>query len=296
MSGQVEYIRTFLEVVRTGGFAAAARGLGLSASIVTRHVADLEAQLGVQLFTRTTRKVDLTDAGRLYRDRVSGIVADLNAADDAVRSRQVGLSGPLHISAPMSFGTRYLPDIVAQFRTLHPAVRLNLQLADRFVDIAEEGFDMALRIAAPPQDQKTIWRKICPIDRILVASPRYLGRHRDLDRPEDLTAHECLQYADGPERPVWRLRDGKRPVAVRIDPCLTTNNADLIAQMCVLGEGIGLLPRFVVETHLAALTLRQVLPRVRPDDIYLAAVFPPYEKLPAKVETFTTFIQSALTR
>lgn len=294
MSGQIEYIRTFLEVVRQGGFAPASRALGLSPTIVTRHVSELEAQLGVQLFTRTTRKVDLTDAGRLYCDRVAPVVADLDDANEAARSRQVGLSGPLKVSAPMSFGHRHLPAIIAQFRTLHPAVQVNLQLTDRFVDVAREGFDMALRVSAPPQDQKTIWQKICPIERVLVAAPNYLARHRSLEQPEDLSRHQCLHYAFGPERPVWQFTIDDRQTTVPINPCLISNSGDLIAKACVLSEGIALLPRFIVKEHLDSGSLRTVLPDAKPPEIWLAAAFPPYERLPAKVAAFTSFVQSAL--
>ena len=205
MSGQIEYIRSFLAVARNGGFSLAARALGLSPTIVTRHIGELEAQLGVQLFTRTTRKVDLTDAGRLYRRRVAPVVQELDAANADVRHRQIGLSGPLNVSVPMSFGLRFLPDIVAQFRTLHPGVTLRVALSDHFVDIAGEGFDLALRISRPPADLTTIWRKICQIPRVLVAAPAYVAVRGVPDDPAQLRDHTCLDYAHDDTVQPWVL-------------------------------------------------------------------------------------------
>ncbi|WP_227271312.1 LysR family transcriptional regulator [Roseobacter weihaiensis] len=294
MSGQIEYIHTFLEVVEQGGFAAAGRALGLSPTIVTRHIADLEAKLGVQLFTRTTRKVSLTDAGRLYHTQVMPVVSALNAANAAVRTRQVGLSGPLKVSAPMSFGTRVLPDIIAQFRTLHPGVQLDLQLTDRFVDIAAEGFDLALRISEPPTDQTTIWRKICSIPRVIVGAPSYLDLHDPITDPAGLPRHQSLHYAHQKGSAVWVLhqKDDKR--RVRLDPCFIGNNGDLISELAVRGEGLALLPLFLVESHVTSGRLRTVLPGWHAPDIWLTTTFPPYDRLTAKVETFTKFVEAEM--
>ncbi|MGZ2259562.1 LysR substrate-binding domain-containing protein [Roseobacter sp. A03A-229] len=292
MSGQIEYIRTFLAVMTEGGFSAAGRTLGLSPTIVTRHVAELEAELGVQLFTRTTRKVDLTDAGRLYADRVKPILHDLDAANEEVRHRQMGLSGPLRISAPMSFGTRLLPDIVTQFRVLHPAVHLQIQLTDRFVGIAEEGYDLALRISEPPQDLSTIWRKICPIDRVLVASPTYLDVRGRPTNPAQLQDHDCMHYTHAPATPLWRFLNDGDETRIRLTPCFTCNNGDLLARLAQQGEGIALLPRFIVEEALHDNRLESLLTHWHAPDIWLTTTVPPYEQLPAKVAAFISFVEA----
>ncbi len=295
MSGQIEYIRTFLAVIAGKGFSAAGRSLGLSPTIVTRHIAELEAELGVQLFTRTTRKVDLTDAGRLYAERVSPILEELKEADEAVRTRQIGLSGPLKVSVPMSFGTRLLPGIIFRFRVLHPAVQLDIQLSDRFVDIAEEGFDLALRISEPPRDLSTIWRKICLIDRLLVASPDYLSVRGRPVTPAELKDHDCLYYAHDPVAPHWRLFQAGDDAVVRLTPCFSCNNGDLLARLAEAGEGITLLPRFIVDEALNDGTLESVLADWRAPDIWLTTTIPPYEQLPAKVAAFITFVETYMT-
>lgn len=295
MSGELEQIRSFVGVAEQGGFAAAGRKLGLSPSIVTRQIAELEAGLGAQLFTRTTRHVALTNAGRLYLERIKPILSALSDANDAVLERQVGLSGPLNISAPLSFGMRILPQIMSQFRTLHPAVTVNLQLTDRFVDIGTEGFDMALRISGPPTDQSTIWRKICRIPRILAASPTYLARRDVPKEPRALRDHDCLSYAERAGDAAWALLRGDETVQVPLKPCLTCNNGDMLAQLALNDEGIVLLPMFLVQDALDAGKLQQILPDWHLPEIWLTATYPNYEKLPAKVDAFTAFVEAEMT-
>ncbi|MDW3223001.1 MAG: LysR family transcriptional regulator [Paracoccaceae bacterium] len=292
MSGQIEYIRSFLEVASEGGFSRAARVLGLSPTIVTRHVAELEAQLGVQLFTRTTRKVDLTDAGRQYRETVSGLVAQLDQANAEVRKRQVGLSGPLRISAPLSFGIRFLPDIIAQFRILHPAVDVQMELTDRFVDIAGEGFDLALRISEAPRDQTTIWRKICVIPRLLVAAPSYLSVRGTPDVPGALKDHQCLHYGHRNAARIWTLTNGEASHRITLPACFSSNNGDLIAQLAIRNEGIALLPEFIVKAALNDTALQPVLSDWNPPEIWLTTTVPPYDRLPAKVAAFIDFVEA----
>ncbi|MEL6520566.1 MAG: LysR family transcriptional regulator [Pseudomonadota bacterium] len=294
MTGQIEHIRTFLTVADEGGFAAAARLLGVSPTVVTRQVSDLENRLGVQLFHRTTRKVELTDAGRLYLAETRPVLDALIHADTIVRERHIGLSGQLHISAPMSFGIRFLPEIMAQFRLLHPAVEVNLQLSDRMVDLAAERFDMALRISGPPSDQSTIWRKICPVPRWIVASPDYLAQRGTPDVPEDLRDHACLDYGGRTGRAVWRLISAKRELQIPLNACLTCNNGETLARLAELGEGIAVMPAFLVEDAIKAGRLQRIMVDWSFPPIWLTVTYPPFESLPAKVAAFTEFIESAL--
>jgi DNA-binding transcriptional LysR family regulator len=192
MAGHFERIRVFLEVAERQSFAAAARALGFTRSQTTRYVSELEAEMGVRLLTRTTRQVSLTGAGRLYLDRAKSIVAELARAEELVRQQQQTLKGEIRVSVPLSFGLRFLPDAILQFRILYPEVRLKLNLTDRFVDVMGEDYDMALRISGPPSDKTSVWRKIHSAPRVLVASPAYLGRKVPVDSPDDLAEHDCL--------------------------------------------------------------------------------------------------------
>lgn len=294
MPGQIERIRIFLEVADQNGFAAGARVLGLSPTIVTRQVAELEVQLGVQLFVRTTRKISLTHAGSTYYQRVRPIVDDLNFAAEEVRQQQGTLSGPLTVSAPLSLGMQLLPDVIAQFRILYPEVKLNLQLSDRFIDILTEGFDMALRISGPPKDKSTIWRKICRVPRIMVAAPDYLSRHLAPKHPDELHRHNCLNYGEQTNNDTWWLSLAQKTISARLQSCLTCNNGNVLAQLAIRGEGIALLPTFIVADALEIGQLTQVLADWLPPEIWLTAYYPPYDRLPAKVAAFSDFIEAAI--
>lgn len=293
MTGQIERVRVFLQVADRQSFAAAARTLNLSPSIATRYVSELEAELGVQLLVRTTRRVSLTVAGRLYADQMRSIVIEIDRANEFVRQQQNALKGLLRISAPLSLGLRFLPSAIARFRMLHSNVDLKVNLTDQFVDILGEDFDMALRISGPPSDKSTIWRKICVVPRILVASPAYLLRRGSPKGPEDLADHQCLGYSNFAGGADWFLRHAatgeERTTRIRMP--IECDNGDAVSDLAVLGEGIALLPRFIVAGHIEKGALFQILPQWEPPEIWLTALYPPYEAVPAKVLTFTRFIE-----
>jgi DNA-binding transcriptional LysR family regulator len=296
MTGHIERIRVFVEVARKESFAGAARALGLTPSQVTRYVSELEAEVGVRLLTRTTRQVSLSAAGRLYLERAKPILADLSRAEEAVRQQHDTLKGEIRISAPLSFGLRFLPDAISQFRILYPQVKLKLDLTDRFVDVMSEDFDMALRISGPPRDKSSIWRKIHPAPRVLVASPAYLARKGRPETPDELVDHDCLVYAHGDDEGAWELRSGASGDVrnAELTTCFVCNNGDLIGDLALRGEGVALLPRFIVAPHLASAALVEIMTDWKAPEIWLSAFYPPYEHLPAKVATFTSFIETAV--
>jgi DNA-binding transcriptional LysR family regulator len=296
VTGHVERIRVFVEVAQRESFAAAARALGLTPSQVTRYVGELEAEVGVRLLTRTTRQVSLSAAGRLYLERAKPILADLTRAEELVRMQHQTLKGEIRVSAPLSFGLRFLPDAISQFRIIYPEVRLKLDLTDRFVDVMKDDYDMALRISGPPSDKSSIWRKIHPAPRVIVASPAYLQRKGRPERPDDLSDHDCLVYAHDNDDGAWDLQeatsgDSRTP---KLTTCFICNNGDLIGELAARGEGVALLPRFIVGPHLARGALVEIMTGWKAPEIWLSAFFPPYDHLPAKVATFTSFIETAV--
>ena len=296
MTGQIERVRVFLQVADRQSFAAAARVGKISASLATRYVAELEAELGVQLLVRTTRRVSLTVAGQTYAEASRKIVAELDRANEVARRSQDVLKGLLRVSAPLSLGLRFLPRAIAQFRLLYPHVDIRLNLTDQFVDILGADFDMALRISGPPSDKSTIWRKIQVVPRVLVASPNYLARAGAPQSPEDLADHACLGYSHFAGGADWRLRHaatGDERTA-RVTLPIECDNGDALAELAALGEGVALLPRFLVAARLETGALALVLDGWAPPEIWLTALYPPYETLPAKVLTFTRFIESVI--
>lgn len=294
MPGHLERIRVFHAVAEAGSFAGAARRLGMSASAVTRAVAELEDHLGVQLFLRTTRKVSLSGAGEEYLHRTLAAANALAEADDMVRRQQEGLSGTLRISCPLSFGTRFLPGIVAGFREQYPQIALQMQLTDRFVDITAGDYDMALRISGPPTDKSTIWRKICAVPRHLFAAPDYLKDAPPLRDPEDLAAHKCLVYSSQADGELWHFSKGDRSVPLRVRSMFGCNNGDLLGALAARGEGIALLPDFILDQQLARGEVVPVLPDWETPPLWLTAFYPPYRKLPRAVDRFTAVTEAAM--
>jgi DNA-binding transcriptional LysR family regulator len=293
MAGLLERMRVFLSVAELRSFAAAARRLQLSTSIVTRYVSELERELGAQLLVRTTRRVSLTRPGEDYAASAKTILDEVEAANERAKQTQSGLKGELRVSAPLSLGLRLLPPALARFRTLHPELRLSLNLTDRFVDVVSESFDLALRVSGPPSDKSTIWRKICVVPRLLVASPGYLRTRRALREPRELADHLCVGYANmtAPERWTLTHATSTKRQTVRLTFGFECDNGDVAADMAALGQGIALLPRFIVAKYLEAGALVPVLDRWTPPEIWLTAYFPPYEALPGRVDVFARFIE-----
>jgi DNA-binding transcriptional LysR family regulator len=290
--GEVEAIRTFLAVAEQNSFSAAARLLAMTPASVTRTVSALEEQLGVQLLLRTTRKVSLTSAGAAYAARVAPLVEGLARATEETRDLQKVTAGSLRVSAPMSLGMKVLPTVLSQFSIMHPRTSVAIELSDRFVDILQENYDLAIRISGPPTDKSTIWRKIRPVSRLLVAAPSFLARHGTPKVPEDLTTLECLSYHDQSKTETWELSRPGQVRTVEARGRFSINNGDFLCKLAIAGEGIALLPRFIVDEELRAGKLVEVLPGWSTPEIWLTLYYPPYEQLPLRVATFSDFFEA----
>jgi DNA-binding transcriptional LysR family regulator len=293
--GKIEKIQVFMAVSEAGGFAHAARRLNLSPSVVTRVIAELEEDLGVQLFVRTTRKVALTAAGRHFAEKAGKAVDQLQKAEEFVRAEQNSLAGELRVNAPMSFGLHFLATAISRFRILHSNVAIKLSLTDSFIDILSADFDMALRISGPPKDKSTIWRKICPVPRVIVAAPNYLMRRGTPAHPSELMGHNCLAYSNLASGVDWEFVSRKNiKQAVRPQICFECNNGEVLADLAVLGEGITMLPAFVVDKLVDQGKLEIILDGWQAPTIWLTAYYPPYEILPEKVKAFTAFVEDTI--
>lgn len=290
--GELEAIRTFLTVADQSSFSAAARLLGMTPASVTRTISALEEQLGVQLLLRTTRKVSLTSAGAAYAARVAPLVEGLARATEETRDLQKVTAGSIRVSAPMSLGMKVLPTVLSQFSIMHPRTSVAIELSDRFVDILQENYDLAIRISGPPTDKSTIWRKIRPVSRLLVAAPSFLARHGTPKVPEDLTTLECLSYHDQSKTETWELSRPGQVRTVEARGRFSINNGDFLCKLAIAGEGIALLPRFIVDEELRAGKLVEVLPGWNTPEIWLTLYYPPYEQLPLRVATFSDFFEA----
>lgn len=288
-------IRVFLTVAKQRSFVAAARQLSMTAPTVTRAIGALEERLGVQLLLRTTRQVSLTSAGAVYAARVAPLLEAFDAAAEEVRAEEGGAAGLIRLNAPLSFGQRILPDVISGFRAEHPGIAVSATLTDRFIDIVSDSFDLAVRISEPPQDKSTIWRKICRVRRMLVASPGYLAANGTPQTPDELDEAACLAYDEEALAETWELSHAGKTRKVRAGRIFAGNNGDLIARLAENGEGVALLPFFIVEEALATGHLVQVLADWQPPELWLTLYYPPYEKLPMRVAKFSDFFETYVT-
>ncbi|MFD0982689.1 LysR family transcriptional regulator [Tropicimonas aquimaris] len=287
-------IRVFLEVARQSSFTGAARVLGTTPASVTRAVARLEETLGQQLLLRTTRKVSTTSAGAMVAARYAALLGEFDAATERIRQESLPDRGQLRLNAPMSLGLRLMPGLVESFRLAYPHVQVQLRLTDRLIDIMEEPCDVAIRISQAPTDKSTIWRKICEVPRHVVAAPALFDRLPRPETPDEIDPFSCLSYGETTEPETWTFRKdrGKRLVRARGD--VISNNGDLLYELVVKGGGMALLPDFIVSEGLASGAVETVLDDWSVPMLWLTLFYPPYEKLPPLVATFTDFFEACL--
>jgi DNA-binding transcriptional LysR family regulator len=244
-------MQVFLRAASLGSFSAAARAMGLSQTMVTKHVTSLEARLGARLFQRTTRRLSLTDAGRRYWETCSRILPEIEEAERAIAADRAEASGLLRLNAPLAFGLRHIAPALAAFAVLHPRVTVELGLNDRVVDLVEEGWDLTIRIGNLPST-RLIARQIARTSMQVCAAPSYLTRCGTPRRVADLAHHSCLGYtlsdSVGPDR--WTFgRDGA--VSVAVAGTLHCNNGDALREAAIAGQGIIYQPRFLLYDALA---------------------------------------------
>lgn len=273
---QLEDLRIYTAVVSAGNFTAAAEKLMLSKQYVSRRMAALEASLGAQLLIRNTRKLSVTDAGQTFAQHAQRILEDVFEAEQAVNGRRSALQGRFRLSMPMSFGMNPLSPLIAAFLTRHPAVQLQLELADRYVDVIGEGFDMAIRIGSL-SDSSLIVRSLGTIRRIICASPAYLERKGRPLHPDDLQQHDCLRF--GREGQLgWELSvNGKRRI-VSVEGPVISNNGEVLADAAMAGLGLVLLPEFIVGVAVAQGKLVSVMDEYHPESLPLSAVYPQHRQ------------------
>lgn len=293
---ELDHIRIFLAVAEQRSFVAAARQLSMTAPTVTRAINALEQELGIQLLLRTTRHVSLTSAGAVYAARIAPLLDDFQQATEELRRQHGDVAGQIRINAPMSLGQQILPDVISGFRVSYPASEISATLTDQLVDIVSEDYDLAIRISEAPNDKSTIWRKICPVRRVLIASPGYLASFGRPDTPDALSDHRRIAYGARSAGETWELRHEGKTRKVRSGETISCNNGELIARLSENGEGIALLPHFIVEGALKSGGLQLVLPEWEPPELWLTLYYPPYERLPMRVAKFSDFFEDYVTR
>ncbi|MEM7251079.1 MAG: LysR family transcriptional regulator [Pseudomonadota bacterium] len=298
-------IRLFVDVTQSGSFSATADRFELTASAVNRRVQNLESHLGTKLIQRTTRRHQLTEVGAHYLSQIRPIIQDLDAVTEGVQTWSEETRGLLRLTAPTVFGRLHIAPMIGRFLAEHPGVELELLLTDELVDLVGAGIDLAIRIS-PPTDSSLRARRLVPMDRVLVASPKYLARAGSPHHPGELTGHQCLTFgsrafAGASER--WstpakhwtfRPRQGAEgPIEVVVSGRIRSNSADALLQAVTDGAGIALVPAWAVLDALDQRELTRVLPgfSVGPQNVDNAAqlLYPSRDYLPQKVRAFIDF-------
>ncbi|MBI1274539.1 LysR family transcriptional regulator [bacterium] len=283
-------LAAFVSVVQTGGFAAAARALGITGPAVTKQVQKLEEGLGVRLLNRTTRAVSLTDEGALLYERARRLLEDWQEAEAMVRQSRVVPKGRLKIGAPMSFGVQYLAPVLARFAAAYPDVKLDVCFEDRMMDVVEEGFDLVIRISAL-KDSQLIARKLAPCPLAWVASQAYIMQHGTPTLPEHLTQHRLIEYSKHGGVFSWSAAKGEEQQQWTFASVMKADNAEVMRAAAEEGIGLTLLPRFAVADALAQNRLVEVLGdwQTTPERC-IYALFPANRHLSAKVRVMLDWL------
>lgn len=284
-------MQAFVAVVESGNFVSAAEQLDTSTAAISRQVSGLETHLGARLLNRTTRRLSLTDAGQEYFSRAQAILSDLEEAEGAVGQEVVQPRGQLRISAPVSYAIQELAPVLPDFQKTYPDLRLDIDLSDRVVDLANDGIDIALRISRELTGQ-VVARKIKEVAMIICASPDYVKRRGIPQTPEDIALHETLSYSYLSTGDNWLLTCNStgQEVSVRIHPHVHASNGDFLTTLALAGQGIMIQPEFIVRKALAEGTLVRILPDWHLGMFHLYAVYLSRKYLPAKVRAFIDFL------
>jgi DNA-binding transcriptional LysR family regulator len=288
---KLESVAAFVSIVDTGSIAGAARRLGISKSVVSERLTELERVLGTKFLQRTTRKLSLTQDGSAFYSRAKQILRDVDSATAELAKRRGTLVGPLRISAPVSFGQLHLGPTLLGLLAKYPGLELTLDLDDRFVDVLAEGYDAVIR-HGPVNDQRLIVKPLARSRRVLVASPEYLKRHGKPNSLEELGQHRGVIYTNRGASD-WRFRVGRRFVTVAPTPALRVNNGVLMRDAAVAGLAIALLPTFLLEAPLMSRSLRVVDVGAEPEGAAIFVAYPEDLRSSQKLRTLTPWLRHA---
>jgi len=285
----------FTKVVDCGGFSAAARRLNMSVTMVSNHVQALEEHLGARLLNRTTRSVGLTETGRAYYERCTGILSEIEDADRAAGALHSTPIGTLKLFCN-SHLMRFLAPVISEYLRRYSTASVHVIAGDRMVDMVEEGYDLAVLTVRPPESALIV-RNLSTWRHILCVPPGYFDDHPPLEGVEDLARHNCVRYAYYPFGDDWRFIDPEgQTVSVRVSGNLVSNTAEVLRVLVRSRQGVFLAPSFLVEEDIQAGRLVEVLPAWRPVEFSISAVYPHRHQLSTKVRIFIDLVAEHFAR
>jgi DNA-binding transcriptional LysR family regulator len=287
-----DQMRVFAAVVDAGSFVAASDALGMSKAAVSRHVADLEMRLGARLLHRTTRRLSMTPEGEVFHARCKELLADVEDAESEISSRAAEASGQLKVNVPVTFGLLHLAPLWGSFLAQHPKLVLDVTLSDRLVDLVDEGFDLAVRIARLPSSS-LVSRTLSSTRLVLCASPEYLAEHGTPMRPSELARHAVLAYSLLSTGDTWDFDGPTGRVSAKVDPRMRTNSGDTCRAAALQHRGIVLQPSFLIDDDIASGALVELMPEYRSISLGIYAVYPTRKHVPPKVRRLIEFLVEA---
>jgi DNA-binding transcriptional LysR family regulator len=287
-------LHCFRRVVETGGFAAAARDLDYSPSMVTKYIQHLEEWTGSRLLARTTRRMQLTEAGERFYAYCRRVLDDTERTLGAIRAAQGELSGRLVLAAPVSLTLSFLKDHLHAFQVAHPGIELELRLSDRPVDMVRDGIDVSLRGQAQLDDSTLVAVPLMALERAVAAAPGYWEHHGRPDHPSALAGHNCLPYLLGSDATRWQFDGPGGTQAVEVRGTLRADSSLMLIDAMLRGVGVGLVPRVMMRTEIAEGLLQTALDDWRAEPRQLFAIYPSREHLPERVRTLVRFLKERL--
>ena len=290
---KVQEMSSFVAVVDAGSFVKAADATGLSKAAVSRHVGELEQRLGTRLLQRTTRRLFVTAEGVAFYSRCKELLVAIEEAESELSATGSEASGQIRVNAPLTFGVLHLAPLWGRFMDQNPRVSLDVTLADRVVDLIEEGYDVAVRISTMPSST-LVSRKLAATRLFLCASPAYLKQRGIPRHPQELSAHRVIAYSYLTTRDEWQFTGPQGAASVRVRACMHTNNGDTCRLAALDGQGIVLQPDFLVREDLRRGTLVELMPDYRAMELGIYAVYPSRKYLPLKIRRLVDFLAASL--
>ena len=292
---RLDAMEMFVRIVETGSFSAVARQLGTTQPTVSKQLTALEKRVGARLLQRSTRKLSLTESGQAYYDRCKRIVDEVREAEGTLAKMQTALVGALHVNSSIAFGEMFVAPLILQFQRQYTELNVELTLNDRFIDLVEEGVDVALRIGRLT-DSSLVARRVGSSRRIAVATPEYLRKRGTPTHPRDLADHNCLLYSYLSTGNEWSFQGPEGEIHVRVSGSFKSNNGHALQQAVSAGVGIAMGPDWLMHEKLARGEIQAILPEYAPKPLDINVVYPSNRMLSAKVRTFIEYLQQEFAR
>lgn len=290
---RLDAMEVFVRIVETGSFSSVARELGITQPTISKQLTALESHLKTRLLNRSTRKLSLTESGQAYYERCKRIIDDVREAESTLGRLQGSISGHLHINTSIAMGQIFLTPLLLKFQRQYPELSVELTLNDRFIDIVEEGVDVAIRIGRLAESN-LVARKIGATRRAVVATPGYLQQNGRPRHPQDLARHNCLLYSYLSTGNEWLFQGPDGEIRVRVSGNFKSNNGHALREALLAGLGVAVTPDWLAHEGLRDGTIEAILPEFAPMPMDINAVFPSNRMLSAKVRAFVDFVQQEL--